>query len=188
MFQVAPYPGRPLTAFAWRELWGVNEILWGDHFSAIRYDRSARIVGFEPKMPWQTDVQRRNGSNLYRFETPVPGGDPIVEWLDQDDVIHIAGIGFDGIRGMSVIRANAHNSVALSAMLIEQIGRVHENAARPSGMADSAGGRKRKGVPDVSRRNSPRTTPAARTPARSFSASPDGTSNRSRCRPRICTP
>jgi hypothetical protein len=32
-------------------------------------------------------------------------------------VIHIAGIGFDGIRGMSVIRANAHNSVALSSML-----------------------------------------------------------------------
>jgi hypothetical protein len=66
----------PLTAFAWRELWGVNELLWGDHFSAIRYDRAARIVGFEPKMPWQTDVQRRNGSNLYRFETPVPGGNP----------------------------------------------------------------------------------------------------------------
>jgi HK97 family phage portal protein len=140
MFQVAPYPGRPLTAFAWRELWGVNEMLWGDHFSAIRYDGAARIVGFEPKMPWQTDVQRRNGRNLYRFETPVPGGDPTVEWLDQDDVIHIAGIGFDGIRGMSVIRANAHNSVALSAMLLEQIGRVHENAARPSGMAVAPAG------------------------------------------------
>lgn len=135
MFQVAPYPGRALTAFAWRELWGVNELLWGDHFSAIRYDRSARIIGFEPMMPWQTDVRRQNGRNLYRYETPVPGGDPIIEWFDQDDVIHIAGIGFDGIRGMSVIRANAHNSVALSSMLIEQIGRVHENAARPSGIA-----------------------------------------------------
>lgn len=132
MFQVAPYPGRPMTAFTWRELWSLNVDLWGDHFSVIRYDGAARIVGFEAAYPWQVEVHRVNQRNLYRIEWT---DGRAVEWVDQEDMIHIPGPGFDGIRGVSRIRHFARNSVALSLMLIEQIGRVHENAARPSGLA-----------------------------------------------------
>lgn len=136
MFQVAPWAGKPITAFIWRELWSIHELLWGDHVSLIRYDGAARIIGFEPLMPWNVEVQRQNGRNLYRnvLTRDSSGNETSFEWLDQDDVIHIPGIGFDGIRGMSVIRSFAQNSIALSSMLIEQIGRVHENAARPSGL------------------------------------------------------
>lgn len=144
MFQVAPYPGRPMTSFVWRELWGINELLWGDHFSAIRYDGAARIIGFETAMPWDTEVYRINNRNKYRcvfWPGGVTGNDEVgsgyrVEWIDQDDMIHIPGPGFNGIRGLSRIRANARNSIALSMMLPEQIGRTHENAARPSGLVE----------------------------------------------------
>lgn len=146
-FKVAPYPtqpgyatGQPMTAFIWRELWGVNEFLHGNHYSARRYNREGQTIGFEAAEPQNVEVRRWQGRNKYRFVWPY--GSSLnstlsaVEWLDQDDVIHIPGVGFNGIAGMSRIRANARDSVALSRMLLEQIGRVHENAARPSGFVE----------------------------------------------------
>lgn len=144
MFKVAPFPGRPMTAFVWRELWGVNELLWGNHYSIIRYDGAARIIGFEAVMPWDVEVYRVADRNVYRCvlwsssasAPEATGTAGRVEWIDQDDMIHIPGPGFNGIVGLSRIRANARNSIALSKMLLEQIGRVHENAARPSGFVE----------------------------------------------------
>lgn len=58
LLNVIPYQGRSLTAFAWRELWGINVLLSGNHFSAIRYDGAGRVVGFECFQPWQVKVVR----------------------------------------------------------------------------------------------------------------------------------
>lgn len=143
MFQMAPYAGRSMTAFVWRELWAVNELLWGNHFSIIRYDGAARVIGFEPVLPWDVEVYRINDRNVYRCILWGKQSGPVVtmqgrvvEWVDQDDMIHIPGPGFNGLVGESRIRHNARNSVSLSLMLLEQIGRVHENAAKPSGLVN----------------------------------------------------
>lgn len=125
----APYPGRALTAYAWRELWGAGLYLGGNSYSVKRYDNAARLVAFE-HAPWQSvEVYQRQGRNFYIVTWP----DNRREVVNQDDMIHIAGPGFDGIKGASRIAANARNSVALARVLEEQSGRVHENAARPSG-------------------------------------------------------
>jgi HK97 family phage portal protein len=132
-----PYPGRALTSFNWRELWGAGLYLWGNHYSAIRYDNAARVVGFEPCNSWSVEVARlSNGQNGYRFHWP----DNRIEDLPQEDVLHICGPSFDGIKGVSRIRSNARNSVALARTFEESIGRIHENAARPSGMVELPAG------------------------------------------------
>lgn len=142
MFSMAPFPGRAMTAFTWRELWGINVDLWGNHVSIIRYDGAARIIGFEPVMPWDVEVYRLNHRNMYRcviwdssFGPVAEGVTQTVEWHDQDDIIHIPGVGFNGVAGLSRIRAFARNAISLSQLMEEQTGRVHENAARPSGLA-----------------------------------------------------
>lgn len=141
MFQVAPYRGRAMTSFVWRELWAVNELLWGNHYSIIRYDGAARIIGFEVVMPWDVEVYRFGDRNVYRCLLWGSAGgfvgqelERTVEWVDQEDMIHIPGPGFNGMVGLSRIRSAARNAVALDRLLEEQTGRVHENAARPSGM------------------------------------------------------
>lgn len=143
LFQQAPFPGRPMTAFIWRELWMVNELLWGNHFSIIRYDGAGRIVGFEPVMPWDVEVYRKNYRNVYRCtlvdSTLGPAssnGATHIEWHDQEDILHIPGPGFNGITGLSRIRAFARDSVSLSMLLEQETGIAHENAARPSGMVN----------------------------------------------------
>jgi len=139
MFQVAPYPGRAMTAFTWRELWEVNTCLWGNHYSIIRYDGAGRIIGFQSVLPWDVEVYRHDGQNMYRCLLPRSttdpadtDGSPIVEWVHQSDMIHIPGPGFNGVKGVSPIRAFARNAVALAQLLEEQTGVVHENASRPS--------------------------------------------------------
>ena len=140
-FRTSPYPGRATTAFVWREQWLVNELLWGNHYSIIRYDGRGQIKGFEPVLPWNVEVYRLNNRNLYRcllwdttFAQISTGLTQRVEWIDQDEMIHIPGLGFNGISGVSRIRANARDAVALSKLLEEQTGRIHENAAKPSAL------------------------------------------------------
>jgi HK97 family phage portal protein len=139
--QVAPYPGRAMTAFSWRENWIVNEELWGNHFSIKRYDHGARIIGFEPVLPWDVEVYRIKFRNIYRcvlwdssFGPVAEGVTQRIEWVDQDDMIHIPGLGFNGVSGLSRIRAFARDAVSLSKLFEEQTGRMHENAAKPSGL------------------------------------------------------
>ena len=132
-FGLAPYPGRAMSSFVWRELWSINTSLWGNHYSVIRYNAAGRIMGFEPAPPWQTEAVRirvgpRKGQNAYVVTWDGGEREPVA----QEDMLHIPGLGFDGMRGYSRIRHFARNAVSLAKLFEEQTGRVHENAARPS--------------------------------------------------------
>jgi HK97 family phage portal protein len=134
LLEGVPHPRLPMTAYQWRELWGLNFLLYGNHFSAIRYDGAGRIVGFEPiAAPWLVDVLKlASGRLVYRFNWP----DRAVEVLDQADVIHITGPGFDGVRAPSRIAFNARNAVALGQVLGDSAGHMHENGAKLTGMVE----------------------------------------------------
>lgn len=136
-FDTAPFPGRAMTAYTWRELWGINVDLWGNHYSVIRYNQAARILGFEVCDPARVEVVRMGsgqyaGQNIYTVNWPDGTREPV----HQDDMLHIPGLGFDGMRGLSKISGFARNAVSLSKLLEEQSGRSHENAARPSGVVE----------------------------------------------------
>ena len=133
LLNTVPYPGRSLTSFVWRELWGLNVLLWGNHYSAIRYDGAARVIGFETFMPWQVQVVRlpaKPGVNYYVC-THLDG---TVETVLQEDMIHIPGPGFDGVKGLSRIQAFARGSIGLAHAMEERTGRMHQNATLPSGV------------------------------------------------------
>ena len=94
-------------------------------------------------MPWDCEVFRLNHRNKYRCtiydSTFGPVGQGVtqrIEWHDQEDMIHIPGLGFNGVTGLSRIRAHARNAIALAATLEESQGRVHENGAKPSGLLE----------------------------------------------------
>lgn len=127
-----PYPGRALTSFAWREMWSAQASLNGNHYSVIRRDNANRVIGFEPA-PFSavTGWRTQNGRTRYKIDWP---GEPGSEYVDQADMLHFAGPGFDGVKAPSRIQAFARNAVSLARVLEEQTGRVHENAARPSGL------------------------------------------------------
>lgn len=128
-----PAPGTVLSAFAWREMWGQNTLLHGNHYSVIRYDMAGRVAGFEPAQPWWVSVYPligQPGRVVYRVAWP----NRDAENVPQDEMLHIAGPGYDGIKAPSRIQVFARNAVALSRTLEDGTGLAHENGAKPSGM------------------------------------------------------
>lgn len=122
-------PNDLMTGFVWKELIGCDVLLTGNHYSVIEYDGAARVTGLLPLMPRQTTVERIKGRNRYTFQF-ADGR----EVLDQEDVIHVAGIGFDGIRGLSPIAWAGRQPIGIALAMEEAVGRLHSNSIRPSGV------------------------------------------------------
>jgi HK97 family phage portal protein len=126
------------AAVGWEYL-VASRLLLGDGFARIHPPRRRGPKGLEPIHPNRVTVLPSiDGSRLiYSIEpdpTIVPPrgqAAPQRMVLDQDDMIHISGSGFDGIRTPSPLRnmLRMSGSVALSAQ--EFSARFFANGARP---------------------------------------------------------
>jgi HK97 family phage portal protein len=120
-------PNDLMSSYIWKELMGMNVLLAGNHYSIIEYDQAARIIGFMPVLPRSVLVERVSGRNRYTFSF-VDG--PLV--LDQEDVLHVPGIGFDGLKGISPIAWAGRQPIGIGLAMEEATGRMHSNGMRPS--------------------------------------------------------
>lgn len=124
-------PNDLMSAFIWKEFIVSNLMLAGNHLSVLEYNNAARVIGILP-VPWQqVEVERVKGRNRYTLR--FPDG---VEVLDQSDVVHVPGIGFDGIKGISPIQWAGRQPIGTAFALEEFVGRFHANSARPSGFME----------------------------------------------------
>jgi HK97 family phage portal protein len=124
-------PNDLMSAFIWKEFVVSNLMLAGNHLSVFEYNNAARVIGILP-VPWQqVEVDRVKGRNRYtvRFNDGR-------EVLDQGDVLHVPGIGFDGIKGISPIQWAGRQPIGTAFALEEFVGRMHANSARPSGFME----------------------------------------------------
>lgn len=115
------------AAVMWEYLtWSL--LLHGDAFAIIqRASRlSPKIVGFQSVHPLSVSVQNVEGRLIY---TLTDNGEARV--LDQDDMIHIPGLGFDGLRGLSPLRYAARQSIGHALAADEYSSRFFSNGARP---------------------------------------------------------
>ena len=124
-------PNDLMSAFIWKEFMVSNLMLAGNHISVMEYDGAARVVGLLPVSPQQTEIARVKGRNRYviRFQDGK-------EELDQDDVVHVPGIGFDGVKGISPIQWAGRQPIGTAFALEEFVGCMHANSARPSGFLE----------------------------------------------------
>lgn len=124
-------PNDLMSAFIWKEFIVSNLMLAGNHLSVLEYNNAARVIGILP-VPWQqVEVARVNGRNRYTIRFPDGR-----EELDQEDVVHVPGIGFDGIKGISPIQWAGRQPIGTAFALEEFVGRFHANSARPSGFME----------------------------------------------------
>ncbi|MES2030854.1 MAG: phage portal protein [Pseudomonadota bacterium] len=126
-------PNDLMGSFTWRELIGCDLLLGGNHYSLIERDNANRVVGFMPMVRQAVTPYRRDG--LTRYRIMVNGGELD---LDQSDVLHVPGLSFDGLRGLSPIGVAGRQSIGMSLAFAEFIGRMHANGAKPSGVLEVA--------------------------------------------------
>ena len=117
------------AAVFWEYLLG-SLLLHGDSFARIMRPSfySPDVTGFEPWHPSNVEVRRESGRLKYVLDNGDKGGRVVV---DQDDMIHVPGVGFNGLRGMSQLRHALLNSVGVAISANEHTAAFFSNGARP---------------------------------------------------------
>ncbi len=110
----------------------LSRLFHGDAFAEIKRS-GPRVTGLVPLHPMRTEpVPWTDGTRLAYICWPEPGvGPQDVRVLDQDDILHVPGLGFDGTRSLSPLRyaLQMAGGVALAAQ--DFSGQFFANQARP---------------------------------------------------------
>jgi HK97 family phage portal protein len=136
-------PNPEMTSFAFRETLMSHLLLWGNAYSQVIRNARGEVVALYPLMPNKMTVDRdSNGRLFYLYQrssedAPSLGKDSQV-YLSPSDVLHIPGLGFDGLVGYSPI-AMAKNAVGLAIATEEYGAKFFANGAAPGGVLEHPG-------------------------------------------------
>lgn len=135
-------PNPEMTSFVFRETLMTHLLLWGNAYAQIIRNGKGEVVALYPLMPDRMTVDRNKNGRLY-YEYTVSSDDaPINKQstvrLEPCDVLHIPGLGFDGLVGYSPI-AMAKNAIGLAISAEEFGSKFYANGATPSGILEFPG-------------------------------------------------
>lgn len=125
-----------MSSFAWRETIQGHVGLWGNGYSEIEYNNAGQIIGLWPLRPDLTRPYRNSETMELEYYTTLPTGQTVK--LPKNRVLHIAGFGFDGIRGYNPIDL-ACQSIGIGLAAEEYGARFFGNGATVSGVLEHPG-------------------------------------------------
>ncbi len=90
-------PDGETTSMRWRQAWQAHALGWGNGYAEIEFDRGAMAIGLHLLDPDKTHAERRPQDKrlFYRSGT---------DTIPPARVLHLAGLGFDGLSGYSPAR------------------------------------------------------------------------------------
>lgn len=134
-------PNDDMTSFDLREAMVAHLLLWGNSYVQILRNKAGEIVGLYPLMPDRMVVDRgEDGQIIYKYTTSFGDKDheEAYEILTQYEVLHVHGLGYDGIVGYSPI-AMAKNTIGEAIACDKYSSKVFANDARPAGILEHPG-------------------------------------------------
>ena len=135
-------PNPEMSSFVFRETLMTHLLLWGNAYAQIIRNGKNEIVALYPLMPNKMSVDRDEGGRLYY--TYYRGSDEAIRnkefavTLLPSDVLHIPGLGFDGLVGYSPI-AMAKNAIGMAIACEEYGAKFFANGAAPGGVLEHPG-------------------------------------------------
>lgn len=136
-------PNPEMTSFVFRETLMSHLLIWGNAYAQIIRDGAGRVLGLYPLLPNKMDVQRDDKGEIYYVYSRSSDENPnFKEYgdikLQKEDVLHIPGLGFDGLIGYSPI-AMAKNAVGMTLACEEYGASFFANGANPGGVLEHPG-------------------------------------------------
>ena len=127
-------PNPEMTSFVFRETLMGHLLLWGNAYAQIIRDGRGRVLGLYPLLPSKMLVNRTDqGILYYQYEK-----DDRTHFLPDTEVLHIPGLGFDGLVGYSPI-AMAKNVIGMAIATEEYGAKFFANGASPGGVLEHPG-------------------------------------------------
>ena len=135
-------PNPEMTSFIFRETLMTHLLLWGNAYAQIIRNGKGEIIALYPLMPDRMKVDRdEHGYLYYEYQVSLddaPTNKGATVKLTPDEVMHIPGLGFDGLVGYSPI-AMAKNAIGLGIAAEEYGSKFYANGAAPSGVLEHPG-------------------------------------------------
>jgi HK97 family phage portal protein len=127
-------PNSEMTSFVFRETLMSHLLLWGNAYAQIIRDGRGQILSLYPLLPDKMTVDRvASGEIIYQYRT-----DRGVYLLRREEVLHVPGLGFDGLIGYSPI-AMAKNAIGMAIATEEYGASFFANGANPGGVLEHPG-------------------------------------------------
>lgn len=136
-------PNQEMTSFVFRETLMSHLLIWGNAYAQIIRDGRGQVLGLYPLLPDKMQVDRNDrGELIYIYRRTSEENPNFREfgqiYLRQQDVLHIPGLGFDGLVGYSPI-ALAKNTVGMTMACEEYGASFFANGANPGGVLEHPG-------------------------------------------------
>jgi HK97 family phage portal protein len=124
-------PNERMTSCIFREVMTIHVLLWGNAYALIEYDRSGKTRALWPILPYLVAPQLLPDRSLeYLVKDNVSGKEVP---YPASEIIHIPGLSFDGVSGLSPIRQ--HREGIGLAQALEQFGAEYfGQGTAPSGV------------------------------------------------------
>lgn len=135
-------PNPEMTSFVFRETLMTHLLLWGNAFAQIVCNGLGEVIGLYPLQPNRMSVGRDLDTKQLYYEYQTSWDEPAGEYktirLTPADVLHIPGLGFDGLVGYSPI-AMARNAIGLAQATEDYGASFFANGAAPGGVLEHPG-------------------------------------------------
>ncbi|NNJ30471.1 phage portal protein [Lacrimispora defluvii] len=135
-------PNPEMSSFVFRETMMTHLLLWGNAYAQIIRNGKGEVIALYPLMPNRMSVDRDSSGNLYysytRYSDDAPTMNGVTVTLRPSDVLHIPGLGFDGLVGYSPI-AMAKNAIGMAIACEEYGAKFFANGAAPGGVLEHPG-------------------------------------------------
>jgi len=134
-------PNPEMSSFVFRETLMTHLLLWGNAYAQIIRNGKGEVIALYPLMPNKMTVDRDEKGQLYYSyqrsnDEALKNSGTVL--LRPSDVLHIPGLGFDGLVGYSPI-AMAKNAIGLAIATEEYGAKFFANGAAPSGVLEHPG-------------------------------------------------
>ena len=135
-------PNPEMTSFSLRETIMTHLLLYGNAYAQIVRDGKNGVLGLYPLLPENVEIDRAaNGDLIYTYHAYTdekPGAHDRDIVFRRDEILHIPGLGFNGLVGFSPI-AMMKNSLG-TTLAVEKYGSAFfKNGAQPAGVLEHPG-------------------------------------------------
>ncbi len=127
-------PNPEMTSFVFRETLMGHLLLWGNAYAQIIRDGRGKVLALYPLLPDKMTVSRTEKGEIFYLYNKDGEQYP----LRGDEVLHIPGLGFDGLIGYSPI-AMAKNAIGMAIATEEYGAKFFANGANPGGVLEHPG-------------------------------------------------